>query len=251
MSRPTKQTVNYFPHFCKHGKTIYILEKKYGNNGYAFWFKLLEELGSHDGHILNLSDETELEFLSAKTGVSSTEAVEMLELLSKLGAIDKNLWNKKMVWCQNFIENVKNAYNKRIVSIPEKPISGSGNEVSGSGNEVSVSRKPRIREDKIRENNIYNNIYSKHIVEIINLFKPINPMISFNNKTYRNTTAELIEKFGFEKVKSMIEATVAIQGKDYAPTVTNPWQFKKKLGDIKVYFERQKSKQNKTLIINE
>ena len=49
MTRPKKQTVDYFPHSCNHKKTIYILEERYGNNGYSFWFKLLEMLGNTEG----------------------------------------------------------------------------------------------------------------------------------------------------------------------------------------------------------
>ena len=46
MARPKKQTVDYFPHIIKQGKTMTILENRFGNDGYAFWFKLLEILGS-------------------------------------------------------------------------------------------------------------------------------------------------------------------------------------------------------------
>lgn len=49
MARPKKQTVDYFPHFVKGGRTIFILENKFGNDGYAFWFKLLEILGESEG----------------------------------------------------------------------------------------------------------------------------------------------------------------------------------------------------------
>jgi len=48
MARPNKQGVDYFPHFVNHGKTMFILEEKFGNNGYAFWFKLLELLGKEE-----------------------------------------------------------------------------------------------------------------------------------------------------------------------------------------------------------
>ena len=51
MSRPRKAVVDYFPHYVNHGKTLFILEQKYGNDGYAFWFKLLEMLGGSDGII--------------------------------------------------------------------------------------------------------------------------------------------------------------------------------------------------------
>ena len=48
MARPAKLTVDYFPHIINQGKTIFIIENNYGNDGYAFWFKLLELLGATD-----------------------------------------------------------------------------------------------------------------------------------------------------------------------------------------------------------
>lgn len=134
MSRPQKQTVDYFPHNCKHGKTIYILEQHYQAKGYAFWFKLLEELGTHEGHYINLKDESEIEFLAAKTWFPAEEIIEILNLLSKIGAIDKKLWENKIIWSDNFVQNVSAVYSKRTVSVPEKPVSDTENIVSDNGN---------------------------------------------------------------------------------------------------------------------
>ena len=50
MTRPMKKGVDYFPHACVHGQTMFILEQRWGNDGYAFWFKLLEMLGTTEGH---------------------------------------------------------------------------------------------------------------------------------------------------------------------------------------------------------
>jgi hypothetical protein len=38
------------PTECNHGRKMHIIESKYGNNGYAAWFKLLEELGKANNH---------------------------------------------------------------------------------------------------------------------------------------------------------------------------------------------------------
>jgi len=149
MGRPQKQTVDYFPHQCNHGKTIYILEQKYGNNGYAFWFKLLEELGKHEGHFIDLNDESELEFLSAKARVSVTETLEVLCLLSKLGAIDSSLWAKKIIWCTNFLCNIKDVYAKRVVSAPEKPVYSSDTGVSAIGKRQSKVKETKGKETKV------------------------------------------------------------------------------------------------------
>lgn len=65
-----KQTVDYFPHFVKGGRTIFILENKFGNDGYAFWFKLLEILGESEGHFYDCSNASNWEYLLAKTRVT-------------------------------------------------------------------------------------------------------------------------------------------------------------------------------------
>lgn len=121
MPRQKKQVVDYFPHYCNHKKTIYILEQKYKTKGYCFWFKLLEELGKHDGHFLDFNDETYCEYFSAKTMISLEEMFKILDLLAKLNAIDNELWKNKLVWCQNFIDNLNPIYERRVSNIPKKP----------------------------------------------------------------------------------------------------------------------------------
>ena len=113
MARPKKQTVDYFPHYVNSGKTLFILEKRYENNGYAFWFKVLELLGSTNGHIIDSRNPDEWEFLLAKTLVSDSLAREMLDLLAKLNAIDVELWNVGIIWGTNFVENVADVYKNR------------------------------------------------------------------------------------------------------------------------------------------
>lgn len=121
MARPKKETVDYFPHQCKHGRTMYILEQKYGNDGYAFWFKLLELLGDTAGHYLDLNDDATFEFLQAKTRLDESFCNEILSLLAKLGAIDQELWEKRVVWSQNFVDGVSVVYTNRRAEIPSRP----------------------------------------------------------------------------------------------------------------------------------
>ena len=148
MGRPPKQTIDYFPHYCNHGKTIFILEQRYGVAGYAFWFKLLEELGKTNGHCLDLNDETELEFLGAKTGFTATETLEILNLLVKLEAIDADLWKNRQIWSQHFVDNLLELYRKRTVSAPEKP---SLQGISTAGNEVNDAENPQSKVKYIKE----------------------------------------------------------------------------------------------------
>lgn len=121
MGRHTKQTIDYFPHYVHHGKTLFILEALYKNDGYAFFYKLLELLGDSDGHYYDCRSETAKEFLAAKTGVEWISASEILKRLSDMDIIDKELWKKGVIWMETFVESIKDAYRKRSISVPEKP----------------------------------------------------------------------------------------------------------------------------------
>jgi Lin1244/Lin1753-like, N-terminal len=122
MARPRKDGVDYFPHFVNYGKTVPILKQRFGNDGYAAWFQLLEMLGKSVTHSLELDDPIEWEFAIATLGISEEMATEFFAMLAKLQAIDPDLWTEdKVVWCQKFVDNLEDLYRKRSVSAPEKP----------------------------------------------------------------------------------------------------------------------------------
>ena len=148
MGRPRKQTVDYFPHYCEHGKTMFILEQKYGNDGYAFWFKLLELLGKSEGHHMTLATATDWEFLQAKTHIDRDKCEEILELLASLHAIDGELWQgNRTIWSDNFIANVTDAYKNRRVEIPIRP---SFYEQKPPSDGVSTGRNPQMKLDEMK-----------------------------------------------------------------------------------------------------
>lgn len=122
MARTKTNTVEYFPHVAKSGKTLFILEGKYGNDGYAFWFKLLEILAFTEDHFYNAAAETDWQYFVARSRVSEISATEMLSLLANLGNIDADLWkNHKIIWCQALIDNLAEVYRKRKRDLPTKP----------------------------------------------------------------------------------------------------------------------------------
>jgi hypothetical protein len=120
MTRPRKDVVDYFPHYIARGKTIPILEKKYGNDGYAFWWKILEILGMSEGHYFDCNNPSNWEYLTAYTLVSEDIATEIIDLLAKLDAIDKSFWSKKIIWTGNFIENLIPLYARRKQKPPTR-----------------------------------------------------------------------------------------------------------------------------------
>lgn len=170
MARPKKQTVTYFPHYATSGKTLYILENTFGNDGYAFWFKLLELLASTDGHVLDINNTPDWKFLVAKTLVDEETAKKILDMLAELHAIDPELWKGKVIWCQNFVDNVEDVYKKRRAAKPDKPeLNNNCDENTNSGDipvtetipedifpVVSDSENPqsKVKERKVNETKV-------------------------------------------------------------------------------------------------
>lgn len=150
MARPIKNTVDYFPHIIQNGKTIFILESKFGNDGYAFWFKLLELLGSSHNQVYDYNNSVDWEFLIAKTKVSEEKAHEILKTLADVGAIDGDLLAKKIIWCENFIKGIEDVYRKRKQNRPQKPVIDDGNPCTPV---VSATETPqsKVKETKVNE----------------------------------------------------------------------------------------------------
>ena len=114
MARPEKNTVEYFPFLCDDGKKMFYLEETYGNDGFATFVKLLRELAKTDYHYLDLSKTTTMMFLSAKCKVSKEILESIINDLVDLEKFDSILWKEnKVIWCQDFIDSIQDAYNKR------------------------------------------------------------------------------------------------------------------------------------------
>lgn len=143
MGRPQKQTVNYFPHYVHESRTKFILEDNWGNDGYAFWFKLLELLCKSDGHCYDCSSVANKKYLVAVMKLPEETVDEIISTLADLGKIDKDLWKKhKVIWCQTLIDNLQSLYAKRTVSIPQKPEYAEFSERKPDETEIKEEKTP-------------------------------------------------------------------------------------------------------------
>lgn len=114
MARPERNSVDYFPFFCEEGNKMFYLEETYGNDGFATFVKLLRELAKTEYHFLNLSKPSTMMYLSAKCKVQKTVLEAIINDLVDLGKFDSNLWKENnVIWCQDFIDSVQDAYKKR------------------------------------------------------------------------------------------------------------------------------------------
>lgn len=156
MARPIRAVVDYFPHYVNHGKTLYTVESKYGNDGYAFWFKLLELLGATENHFIDCRQVSTWEFLLAKTHFSEDSAIEILNLLAKLGAIDAELWGYRIIWSANFIENIADAYKRRVISAYTKTdiLGFCIQKPSGTDKSANINPQSKVDQSKVNQSKV-------------------------------------------------------------------------------------------------
>jgi len=90
------------------------------------------------------------------------------------------------------------------------------------------------------ENNSKAELCDNSINSLMDIFyQKINPMLNFGNKTERKALQEMIDKFGYEKVRNSIEYAMSIQSDRFAPVITTPCELKKKMGQLVVYMQKQ------------
>jgi len=182
MARPKKKTVDYFPHIVKNGKTMTILENKFGNDGYAFWFKLLEILASTDGHFYDYNNPFNQEFLYAKTRLNRDMVEEILNLLAKLESIDPKAWEKGIIWSKNFVENISEVYKRRGMKIPQNPIKEVSDNKNPAQEEFLTTKTPmnEISDNRNRQSKVKYSKLEKNKVRTSKLAQKTEVVVSQN-----------------------------------------------------------------------
>jgi len=157
MARTQKDVVNYFPHDANAcaSDTLTVLQSRFGNDGYAFWFKLLEKLAQTEGHYLDCRNSNRWQLLLAKTGVNELTGVEIMNLLVEMRAIDPELWGSKVIWCENLVKNLADVYKNRRREMPQKPIITGDNGNSTEKNGITTRNIPqsKVKESKVDKEN--------------------------------------------------------------------------------------------------
>ena len=222
--RPEKYTISYFPHYVRESKTLFILENKFGAEGYMFWFKLLELLCNSKGLYYACNDNSNFDYLCAKTSVSKEKAGHILNTLAKLNKIDKELWEKKIIWCQDLVDNVSDVFKRRKSEIPSKPINVNNNLINASNNLNTDSKKAiyapqrKVKKSKLNKSNKKHNVETKTFddaSEEINLSKYLFEKIRKNNPDHKKPNFQnwakhidfmiRIDKRAPERIKEVIE----------------------------------------------
>jgi len=154
MGRPVKNTADYFPHFCGDGSTKFIINERFGNDGYAIWIKTLELLTFSENHVFDFNNPSKRLFLSAKMGVPDDTLQEIYLLFVQLGILDSKLFKLGVLWCEELVESLRSLYDRRKKQLPDKceiyAVYGIQNKVNVNRNSIKDVIKPQsIGEDRI------------------------------------------------------------------------------------------------------
>ena len=109
MSRPVKEGMDYFPHDvnASNDRKVEALRSIYGNDGYAFYFIMLEQIYQEPDGELDVSDaetkEEIMQILSNKVSVTLERFKQMFSTAMKWGCFDRETYEEKGIITSNGI----------------------------------------------------------------------------------------------------------------------------------------------------
>lgn len=114
MARPEKHTADYFPFYVKDGKTLFILESKYGCKGTGFFANVLRFLCNTPDHHYCIKEESDRLFFFSKTKCDEESGMDMLNIMANTGKIIKQWWvSSAVIYSPDLINSLKDAYRSR------------------------------------------------------------------------------------------------------------------------------------------
>ncbi|MHB0976872.1 MAG: DUF4373 domain-containing protein [Candidatus Aquicultorales bacterium] len=125
MARPRKEGLDYFSHDTDAAgdEKVEALRAIYGNDGYAFYFILLERIYRTPGGELEVSDAETIQILANKVAVTPERFNQMLQTALKRECFDPKIYAERAVLTSDGIK-------KRMAPVLEKRCKMRGEDVS-------------------------------------------------------------------------------------------------------------------------
>ena len=123
MARPERRDADYFPFYAKDGKTLFILEEKYGCKGTGFFTNVMRFLTLQEDHHFCIKEDADRLYFFAKTKCDEESGLDMLDIMSKTCKLNTSLWvSYKVIACEALLQSLEDAYRNRkndIITIDE------------------------------------------------------------------------------------------------------------------------------------
>jgi len=166
MARPERHDVDYFPFYIKDGRTLFILESKYGCKGTGFFTNVMRFLCSTPYHHFCIQENADRLYFFAKTKCDEESGADMLDIMANTRKLHTQLWvSAAVIVSEALLESIKDAYRKRtnpiitIQEITQKYVSSGIGAVSGGRNTqssgITTGNKPQTKLKESKEKKIY------------------------------------------------------------------------------------------------
>lgn len=182
MARPTKATVDYFPLDADFSESIQCIENEFGNDGFVFWIKLLQAFCRHEHHFIDIrtSNPKRCLFYAKEINMPVDVCNKILSRLAEYGSIDAELFSEGIIFSENFVTRISDAYRRRNVTLLKKsdikkmflqqncdnnPVNVCNNSINVDINSVNADINPQIKLNKSKVNN-KEKIYKKEKFKI-------------------------------------------------------------------------------------
>lgn len=187
MARPTKEGMDYFPHDtdATNDEKIEALRALHGNDGYAFYFIILERIYRSAAAELDVSKPAVLAALIVKLGVSKDKFNEILETAFDVGCLNKERYETDQVltsngikkrakevttlrnkWKKNKANPIDNAVEHSSENIEDNPIDNTVENPQETGeiklNQTKLNKKEEYDHDDIAHANV-SRVYQNEI----------------------------------------------------------------------------------------
>ena len=157
MARPTKLYLDYFSHDTDavNDEKIELFRSMYGNDGYAFYFIILERIYKTEGAMLDLSKHIFIVGLAKKLLLTVERFNEMLETSFELEMFDKEIYqSSNMLTSKGIQKRYEEVMNQRK-TWNEKRKSKANNDLSNEkiNNDYELSQEITTKQTTQRKGN--------------------------------------------------------------------------------------------------
>lgn len=187
MARPLKTGLDYFPHDtdASSDEKIEAMRALYGNDGYAFFFILLERIFRTPEASLDLSSPGFDKILAKKVGVRIDKFNKMLKSATDFGLFDKELLNNSKQLTSNGIRsranivlkhraNIRQTYSQKRGVSSEETMEEIGEVIPPETLEETHTKESKVNKSK-RES-------KKRYGEFLNIFLTDNELLKLEER---------------------------------------------------------------------
>jgi hypothetical protein len=153
MARPQKEGLDYFPHDtdASTDEKIEALRSLYGNNGYAFYFILLERIYRTPDFEIDISDAETIQILAKKCGINVEEFNQILSTALKRGCFDKEAYAERGVLTSNGVKKRAMVVVKKREEMRERYQKTKEISDAETRQEMNQETQPETPQSKVKE----------------------------------------------------------------------------------------------------